>query len=109
MENMVVWKDRANPIFIQLTQGGVALESDDIDLITKAELHYKGGYYSSTDYPDYFDLSTYKADGKIVIKPGLLPLTVGNDAAELIIYDATNTEGLFWMQIATQVRDDAAI
>ena len=106
MEAAIVWKGRANSIFIQLSKDGTVLTPEEIDLITAVELRYKGVYYGSLAYPTYFDLTTYRATGQIAIKPGLLPMPVGEDVVELIIYDSVNTDGIMWMQISVEVKGD---
>jgi len=107
MDKLIVWKDRANPVYIQLSKLGAVLTAEEMAAITKAELKYSGVYYDSTAHPTAFDLTTIAAEGKIIIKPGLLEWTAGADIAELIIYDSVNTEGIMWMQIRITVKDDA--
>lgn len=107
MDKLIVWKDRANPVYIQLSKLGTVLTAEEMAAITKAELKYVGVYYNSTDHPTVFDLTTLAADGKIVIKPGLLQWEAGADIVELIIYDALNVDGIMWKQIRVTVKDDA--
>ena len=106
---MTVWKDRANSTSIQLLKNSTVLTEEEMGLITKVGLRYKGAYYNSEDYPDAFDLVTLASEGKVVIRAGLIPLAVGSDAVELLIYDIFNVAGIMWMQIAMVVRDDASL
>jgi len=108
MESIVVWKDRSNKAYIQLLQDDTVLTESEMNQFTKAEIHYAGAYYDSDTYATAFDFSTEAANGKLVVRLGLLPLPVGNDVAELILYDPSNTDGLMWLQFAVQVRADAA-
>lgn len=109
LQNITVWKDRANAASIQLIKNSVALDEVEMGLITKVSLRYKGVYYSSEDYPDAFDTVTSASEGKVIIRAGLIPLAVGSDVVELLIYDNYSTEGIMWTQIAVQVRGDAVV
>lgn len=109
MQYMTVWKDRANPVAIELYRAGVILTTEQMGAITAISIRYLDIYYNSNDHTGIFDWATRAAEGILVIKPGLLPLAIGKDVVELIVYDSFNTEGLFWMQIATRVRGDAAL
>ena len=109
LQQMTVWKDRANPTSIQLIKDGTALTEEEIGVITKVGIRYQGVYYNSESYPDAFDLVTLASEGKVVLRAGLIPLAVGSDAVELLIYDTFNVAGIMWMQIAMVVRDDASL
>ena len=109
-EKMTVWKDRDNPIYITMTEDGTNLTVEQMEAITKVEIFFDGVYYSSADYSDCFDLASKKDESKIIIYPGLLPLPddhATQDYAELIIYDASNTNGIVWMQFVMIVMTDA--
>jgi len=111
MDKINAWIDRDNISYIQLSKQGTVLTSDEIDAITKVEIRFGGEYFSSEDYPECFDLVTLKDEGKIGIRPGLLPIdtTLGFDVTELIIYDGSHTNGVLWMQFVLVVKKDVEI
>lgn len=53
----------------------------------------------SNDNPEYFDWTTYSSSGKLIFKLGNAGLTAGNYIFRTIIYDAENTDGIFWDRI----------
>ena len=111
-EKMIVWKDRDNPTYIQLQENEVNLTPGQMEAITKAEIYFDGNYYNSNDNPECFDLTTMKDESTLILHLGLLPLHDGyaeNDLAELILYDAVNTNGVVWMQFVIIIKTDAEV
>ena len=107
MEKLTVWNGRANPIYIQLSKMGSLLTADEMAAITKVEMKCANAFYSSEDFAECFDLTTFAAESKIMVKPGLLGLPVGQDTVEVIIYDSAKTEGIMWLQVRFVVSNEA--
>lgn len=111
MERVYAWMDRDNAHYLPIAVNGVTLTSDEIDSLTKVEVHVADTYYDSETHPECFDLLTKSDEGKIGIKAGLLPIdasTVVRDIVELIIYDATHTNGLLVSQFLLLTNTEAA-
>lgn len=103
----IIWKGRDNSIDLLIKADGEIVTGLDVT-VTKIELKYKDIYYSSTDSPTSFDWASRGADGVIILKLGLLSLPAGKDKkAELIIYDAVNTNGIVWGQFVLTVTEEA--
>ena len=63
-----------------------------------------------SDCADAFDWETYEDDGRLVVDLGMLDLTVGRDrTAELIIYDATYTNGRVIAQLDIQITEEGSL
>ena len=106
----IIWNARNNAIRLELTKDDTVLTQTEIEAITKAEIKFNNTYYDSDTYASSWDLVTYKADGQIEFSFGLLGLTASTDRkAELIIYDAANTNGIVWTQGKIKVTDEAIV
>ncbi|NIT60462.1 MAG: hypothetical protein GWN00_30940 [Aliifodinibius sp.] len=97
-----VYKGRDNTFTIQLLEND---EPYDISAIDKVGIIYKGTEYDSDVYPESFDYTTGASDGKITFKLGAISaLTEGRDSkSELITYDPTNTNGVYWGYLSIRV------
>ncbi len=111
MATLTIWKDRDNPAFVQLLKGGELLTEDEMDAITKIEILFNGTYYSSTDHAGMFDWATYKSAAKVMITAGLVDMgdVLIDKKAELIVYDASNTNGIVWTQMKIVIKADAEV
>lgn len=78
------------------------LEADDViqnlSSVTKVGVLFNGNYYHSDNWPDAFDYATQAADGIITFDlASISSIAAGRDTeAEIIIYDATNPQGIIW-------------
>jgi hypothetical protein len=97
-----VYKGRDNTFTIQLLEDD---EPYDISSVNKVGIIYKGTEYDSDSYSGSFDFITDASDGKIAFKLGIISgLPEGRDSkAEVITYDALNTNGVYWGYIALRV------
>jgi len=112
METMTVWKDRNNISYFELSKQGELLTAIEMSAITKAEIKYNDLYYNSDDYPTAFDWITLESESKLIVKFGLIDLgdNLSKDRkAELIIYDAVNTDGVVWNQFTMIIKIDAEV
>lgn len=112
-----IYKDRDNPIALVLQEDDENITEAQMLAITKIGVKYDsdnndnndddGLYYNSDDYPTKFDWTTYADEAKIVMKLGTI-LPAGRDRkAELIIYNASNTNGIVWAQLYLIVSAEA--
>ncbi len=112
-----IYKDRDNPIALVLQEDEENITEAQMLAITKIGIKYDpdnddndsddGLYYNSDDNPTLFDWITYADEAKIVMKLGTI-LPAGQDRrAELIIYNASNTNGIVWTQLYIIVSDEA--
>jgi ABC-type phosphate transport system substrate-binding protein len=112
-----IYADRDNPIALVLQEDDENITEAQMLAITKIGIKYdpdsndnddnNGLYYNSDDHGTKFDWTTYADEAKIVMKLGTI-LPVGADrAAELIIYNAANTNGIVWSQLYLTVSDEA--
>ena len=109
---ITIWKDRDNAAKITLAKSGTTLTADEMAAITKVEIKYNGNYYNSDDHADMFDWTTYADDGQLVINAGTVDLgdNLATDRkAELIIYDASNPNGIVWAQFTMIIKQDAVV
>jgi hypothetical protein len=99
-----VYKGHDNVFTILFEENDVA---QDLSAVNKVELLYKGTTYDSDTDPNSFDYSTDGADGKIHFKLGIISgITVGKDSrSEIILYDPSNTNGIFWGYISLRVTE----
>ena len=96
-----VYKGYDNTFTVQLLEDGVA---QDLTAATKIEIIYKGESYDSDAYSSSFDLSA-GATGLLTMRLGIIStIPVGTDSrSELIVYDAVNTNGIFWGRLVIKV------
>jgi len=75
--------------------------------LTKVEIKINGVVYSSADDADAFDWATEGADGILRLALGKISsLVAGKDRkAELILYDASNTNGIVWGTVHVKILD----
>jgi hypothetical protein len=102
----LVWTGRDNTIDLLLKADGVARTDLDTS-VTKMVLRYNDVYYSSTEHSGVFDWVTRGSEGIVILSLGHLGLTGSDRKAELIVYDASNTNGIVWDQIYIKVTDEA--
>ena len=100
----IVYKGYDNTFTVRCLEDKVPV---DITAVTRATLLYKEVVIDSTTDPNSFDFDTYATDGDIVFKLGIISdIEVGRDSyAELVLYDAVNTEGIFWGYLAIKVME----
>lgn len=100
----IVYKSRNNAFDKQLKRGGVVT---DLTSVTKVGILFLGNYYHSDKWPTAFDYTTQKALGIITFKlANIATIAVGKDEnTELIIYDATNPNGIVWGTFDLEVRE----
>lgn len=108
-----IYADRDNPIALVLQEDEENITEAQMLAITKVGIRYDpasdgdGAYYDSATYSTLFDWTTYADEAKIVMKLGTI-LPVGYDRkAELLIYNASNTNGIVWAQLKLKVSDEA--
>jgi hypothetical protein len=104
----VIYKGRDNTLALQLSSTdelGVVTYPDLADSVTKIDLILKGYCYDSTDYPTAFNFATEGDLGILILKLGLITdlQVVKDSAAEIIIYDASNPEGIVWGTLPIKV------
>jgi hypothetical protein len=110
----IIYKNRDNPITLILQEDSENITEAQMLSITKVAIRYSatgdpddGIYYDSDTYSALFDWTTYADEAKIVMKLGTI-LPAGRDhRAELIIYNAANTNGIVWDQISIRVSEEA--
>ncbi len=97
-----VYKGYDNTFTVQLLEDE---EPQDLGAATKVELIYKGESYDSDTYSDSFDFVTGAATGLVIMKLGIIStIPLGTDSrSELIVYDAVNTNGIFWGKLVIKV------
>lgn len=96
-----VWLDHDNTIDLVLTADGSAV---DLSSVTKMELEIGDDtIIDSATSADAFDWS--EGDGKLILALGGETITAGTYTATLIVYDATNTDGIVWDQFTLVVRE----
>ena len=98
-----VYEDRDNTFALQLIKNGVKLTTAEMQAITVASLKFDGTEYTSTEYGSAFDWSTREDEGVLIFQLGGV-LSAGRDTkAEVIIYTATDTNGVIWTTIDIKV------
>jgi len=95
---------------------GSVFNAADMGAITRIKLRYTNASEATVEefdsdiiaHADVFDWDTYASIGKLIVDLGLMTITVGRDGkAELIIYDATYTNGRVVKQLDLYVTDQA--
>lgn len=95
MASELVYIGRDNAILLQLEDNtsGV-LANSDLTSATKVELVVDGtDVYDSTNDPTVVAFTT---GGLLTLKLGLALLEPDNYSVEIVVYDATNTNGVTW-------------
>ena len=89
---------------LELRTGG-ALQ--DISTLTKVEIKISGVVYSSADHADAFDWTTEGSNGILHLALGKISNLVASrdKKAELILYDASNPNGIVWGTIDVKILD----
>ena len=103
METGIVYKEKDNAIDLLLKADGVVHDLSDT---TKVELVFEdGSTVNSTASGEMFDFSSYATSGILVLKLGDLDKTAAFYSAQLVLYDATNTDGIVWGRVPLEFRD----
>lgn len=103
----IVYKDFENELKYMLSSEDVDgnVTYPNMTAITSMSLFFKEKFYSSDDYADVFDWTTYAASYIVVLKLGMITdIDTGKDAnAELIVYSSDYPEGKVWGTLALNV------
>jgi hypothetical protein len=100
-----VYKDRDNTFALELIKNKVSLTTAEMQNITKVGILYNGTEYESGTYPNAFDWSTREDEAAVIFALGPV-LAAGRDTkTEVIIYTATDTNGVVWKTIDLKVVD----
>ena len=91
--NEIIFPARDNTIRLLLKKDDVA---EDLTNLTRAILKLDGVAIDFDVSPAAFDWTTEGADGILIFKPQTLSLSAGQKKASLIVYDATNINGIVW-------------
>ena len=78
-----------------------------LNSVTKVELVDEDGNVdtiSSADHPSWFDWDTGTI-GKMIVSLGAAELTAGKYIFKVVLYDASNTNGIEWDKIFVEVCD----
>jgi len=96
----ITFRDRDNSISLRLRASTVnepILQIVDLSDITRMLLIRDDGFVvDSAKTPNIFDWLTLATDGIVNIQLGHLNLKVGKDKWRLVVFDATNTNGITW-------------
>lgn len=92
MTTGTIYSNHNNTVTLTLTDGGV---DEDLSAATKVEVVIGDTAINSVDAPTAFDL-TGLATGVIVLDFGGQSIAVGVYQPRVVIYDATNTDGIVW-------------
>jgi len=102
-----VYLGRDNKIYPVLKEDGEAYNS--LASITKMTLHFGDTVISSDDYPNAFDWDTEENSGEVAIRLGTAleteSVSTGTYRVEVYVFDASNTNGVFWDYINITVID----
>ena len=80
------------------------LTTGEMQAITKVGLVFSGTEYESGTYESAFDWSTREDEGVVIFKLGsVLASPARDNNAEVVIYTATDTDGIIWTTIDVQV------
>jgi hypothetical protein len=95
MATETIYLNRDNKFSLLLKSNDVV---EDLSTVTKVEILHLENYYNSDNFASAFDYSTRATGGIIIFDlASIASLEAGRDQnAELIIYDATNPEGIIW-------------
>ncbi len=100
------YQGRDNTFTLVLKKNDVTLTPEEMDVITKFEIHFRRSYYNSVTTPAAFIKN--REAGSVTIKPQALGLIASEDIIELIIYDAGDyTHGLVWGTFQLIIKEDA--
>jgi hypothetical protein len=104
MHREVVYLGRNNTIGLLLNADD---EAFDMSSATTVEIVFSGTTISSTTNPGWFDWTSESlTTGQVNIALGSAgaTLTAGTYDAELIVYDASNSEGIMWGEIPITIK-----
>ena len=101
-----IYKNRDNPISVELRSNGVA---QAINNVTKITLEFGGETLSSaTATTGAFDSTTYGATGRLDMKLGheasVKTMRSGQYKARLTVFDAAYTNGRVWDDLIIEVK-----
>jgi hypothetical protein len=101
-----IYKNRDNPISVELRSNGVA---QAINSVTKITLEFGGETLSSTTATTgAFDYTTYGATGRLDMKLGheasVKTMRSGQYKARLTLFDITYTNGRVWDDLIIEVK-----
>ena len=101
-----IYKNRDNPISVELRSNGVA---QAINNVTKITLEFGGETLSSaTATTGAFDYTTYGATGRLDMKLGheasVKTMRSGQYKARLTLFDITYTNGRVWDDLIIEVK-----
>lgn len=99
-----VYANKDNTFAVQLIKNDVVLTVNEMQAITVVGLMFDGTEYDSDTYGSAFDWATREAEGVVIFELGAVLTTVARDnKAEIIIYTATDTNGVVWTTIDVKV------
>jgi hypothetical protein len=96
-----IYLDHDNVNSLELLANGSA---QDISASTRMTLKIGDKLLDSNKITNVFDWSSYGANGQLDLTLGHQDLRVGQQRAQLIIYDSTYTQGLVWGVFMADVR-----
>lgn len=99
----IVYEDRDNTFALQLIKNGVKLTAVEMQAITKASLKFDGTEYDSDTHASAFDWSTREDEGVMIFQLGEVLSAARDTKAEVILYTATDTNGVIWTTIDIKV------
>ena len=103
MISLTVYKNRNNPISLQLKAGGIYQDIRDLSRVT---LEFGKQVIDSRTSASTFDWTTNGEDGQLDITLTLTnELKRGSYRSRLTVYDATYPQGLVWGDILINVED----
>jgi hypothetical protein len=108
MSHELIYKGHYNELVYRLSSTDIDgnVIYPDMEAITEMRLYFKGVFYSSEDYEEAFDWTTYASDHAVIFKFGLIEdIELGKDAAAEIIIIATDypDPGIIWNTLALHV------
>ena len=95
----VIYRKRDNTIDLLLkvnTLSDPIKRVFDLTDVTRMVLVRKDGFKVDSAKTSIFDFTTLATSGIVTIKLGLIDVKPGKDLWRLIVFDATNTNGLTW-------------
>lgn len=100
----IVYEDRDNTFAVQLIKNDVKLTTGEMQAITNIGLVFEGVEYDYDTYSTAFDWSTREDEGVVIFKLGAVLAAPARDTkTEIVIYTATETDGVIWTTIDVKV------